>query len=81
MNWWQYLITSYLAIFAAVFLRMSVILNHKRAELKKTRGITQDETGHPLTYLRFLPGLLGAAAQWPITVLWGGLYAFLRELM
>jgi hypothetical protein len=81
MTWWQYLLTVYLAIFALVFFRVSVLLNRKRAELKETRGLTKDESGRPLTYVRFLPGILGTAAQWPVTVLWDGLYAFLRELM
>ena len=81
MTWWQYLLTFYLAIFAAVFFRMSVILNNKRAELRQTRGLLKDNDGRPITYLRFLPSLLANAARWPVTVLWGGLYAFLRELM
>ena len=81
MTWWQYLLSSYLAVFAAVFFRVSVLLNRKRAELKVTRGIKTDEAGRPLTYLRFLPGILATAARWPVTIIWGGLYAFLRELM
>ena len=81
MNWWQYLLTSYLAVFAAVFCRVSVIINRKRAELKATKGLVKDEVGRPITYVRFLPDIISAAARWPFTILWDGLYAFLRELM
>lgn len=81
MNWWEYLLTAYLAVFAAVFFRMSVIVNHKRAELKESRGLLKDEQGRPITYARFLPDLLGASARWPVTIIWLGLYAFLRDLM
>lgn len=81
MTWWQYLLTFYFAVFAAVFFRVSVLVNRKRAELKATRGLMKDESGRPITYLRFLPDILGTAARWPLTILWNGLYAFLRELM
>jgi hypothetical protein len=81
MNWWQYLLSSYLVVFAAVFSRVSVLVNRKRVELKNTRGLLKDETGRPITYLRFLPDILGTAARWPLSVLWNGLYSFLRELM
>ena len=73
--------TVYFAVFAVVFVRVSTLVNNKRSELKITRGITQDESGHSLTYIRFLPTILAAAARWPITIIWNGLYAFLRELM
>lgn len=81
MAWWQYLLTIYFIVFAAVFFRVSTLVNRKRLELKATRGITTDESGRPLTYLRLLPDILKAAASWPVTVIWDGLYAFLRELM
>jgi uncharacterized membrane protein len=81
MNWWQSLLTAYAAIFALVFFRVSILVNRKRVELLVTRGIKEDQSGHPLTYLSFLPDILKAASSWPVTVLWGGLYAFLRELM
>jgi len=41
----------------------------------------KDELGRPITYARFLPTILWTAAKWPATILWGGFYAFLRELM
>lgn len=81
MTWWQYLLTVYLTVFAAVFFRVSALLNRKRADLKATRGLQTDELGRPITYLRFLPDVLSSAARWPLTILWNGLYAFLRELM
>ena len=73
--------TVYFAVFAAVFVRVSTLVNRKRAELLTTRGLQTDETGRPITYLRFLPDILATSARWPITILWNGLYAFLRELM
>jgi hypothetical protein len=81
MNWWQYLLIFYAVIFAIVFLRVSILVNRKRAELKVTRGLMTDGEGRPLTYARFLPTIFGTSAQWPITVLWNGLYHFLRDLM
>ena len=81
MTWWQYLLSSYLAVFAAVFGRVSVLINRKRAELRTTKGLFEDGDGRPITYMRFLPDILGTAARWPFSVLWNGLYAFLRELM
>lgn len=81
MNWWQWLLTIYFAVFAAVFFRVSVLVNRKRIDLRVTRGIVNDESGRPITYLRLLPDILKSAASWPITVLWDGLYSFLRELM
>jgi len=81
MSWWQYLIDIYLVVFAVVFVRVSALVNRKRAELKATRGLQTDELGRPLTYLRFLPDILTAAAIWPFTALWRGIYTFLRELM
>lgn len=81
MDLWQYLLSIYLAVFAAVFCRVSVLVNRKRAELRKTRGLLKDELGRPITYVRFLPTILANAARWPVTVVWGGLYAFLRELV
>lgn len=81
MTWWQYLLSAYSAIFAAVFFRVSVLVNRKRIELRATRGLLKDETGRPITYARFLPTILGTAARWPITVLWIGLDRFLRDLM
>jgi hypothetical protein len=81
MTWWQYTLTFYLAIFAIVFFRVSILVNRKRAELRATRGLLKDNDGNPITYARFLPTILAAAARWPATVLWDGLYAFLRELM
>ena len=71
----------YFAVFAGVFVRVSVLVNRKRAEMRTTRGLRRDEAGRPITYLRFLPDILMAAARWPITIIWNGLYAFLRELM
>jgi hypothetical protein len=81
MQWWQYILSVYFTVFATVFFRVSVLVNRKRAELLATRGLVNDETGRPITYLRFLPDILKTAAQWPMTVVWDGLYAFLRELM
>ena len=81
MTWWQYLLTVYFAVFAAVFCRVSVLVNRKRAELRATKGLIKDELGRPITYLRFLPDILAGAARWPVTVLWFGFYAFLRDLM
>ena len=81
MNWWQYLLTFYAAIFAIVFFRVSILVNRKRSDLIATRGLLTDAEGKPITYARFLPTILAAAARWPATVLWDGLYAFLRELM
>lgn len=81
MSVWQYLLTFYAAVFAAVFLRVSILINRKRAELFITRGLQTDDSGRPLTYLRFLPDILASAARWPITILWSGLHPFLRDLM
>lgn len=81
MNWWQYILSVYFVVFAAVFVRVSTLVNRKRAELKVTRGLQTDESGRPLTYLRFLPDILTAAAIWPLALLWRGLHTFLRELM
>jgi len=81
MTWWQYLISFYVLIFGVVFFRVSILINRKRVELKATRGILNDAEGRPLTYARFLPTILATAASWPATILWDGLYAFLRELM
>jgi len=81
MNWWQYILSAYLAVFAGVFFRVSVLVNRKRTELRASKGLFKDEDGRPITYARFLPDILSSAARWPVTVLWGGLYAFLRELM
>ena len=81
MNWWQYLLSVYFAVFAGVFFRVSTLINRKRAQLRASKGLIKDEDGRPITYLRFLPDILRASAMWPVTVLWGGLYAFLRELM
>ena len=81
MNWWQWILCTYFAVFAGVFFRVSVLINRKRAELFATRGMREDESGRRITYARFLPDILKSAASWPITVLWGGVYAFLRELM
>ena len=81
MTWLQCILSAYFAVFAAVFVRVSALVNRKRAELLTTRGLQTDETGRPITYLRFLPDILATSARWPITILWNGLYAFLRELM
>jgi len=81
MTWLQWLVSVYLTVFAAVFVRVSTLVNRKRAELKATRGLQTDELGRPITYLRFLPDILSSSARWPLTILWEGLYAFLRELM
>jgi len=81
MNWWQYILSAYLVVFAGVFFRVSALINRKRAELRAKSGLIRDESGRPITYARFLPDILGTAARWPVTVIWGGLYSFLRELM
>jgi hypothetical protein len=81
MTYWQYILSAYFAVFALVFFRVSTLVNRKRAELRATRGLLKDDSGRPITYARFLPTILGTAARWPVTILWGGFYAFLRELM
>lgn len=81
MSWWQYVLIIYFVVFAALFLRVSVLVNRKRTELRATRGIVSDELGHPLTYLHFLPDILRNVAFWPLDVAWGGLRGFFRGLM